>query len=404
MRFVIFVCFLFLSSNLSAQFIALDVYNAGTSTYSDANFDVCGFPVGRTFRIRYDHCPTGSATCLGGCPSPQNIRFTTRLYRDGQQIESNVGYSSNISGFHYSFYTYTLPGSYKASVTVERKRNLCIGWKNEGTYHTNTINVGTATPNDIFDINGQAPNPYNPVVACGNLVRMNAASTTCESSYYIGVEECNPSGIQTNNYSWNVTFAGEAPNNIDLQTLCANYSIPPFFTGNDASRQGESMRTGLLPSGQERHYRVTFCANPGWHCQTALVRITPYCESTPIEFDNNNYIVLEDKKPTTEENDAPVISNIVEAITEKDDLLKNSTIIKIIPHPLSSNSLVTIEGYTGKAPIQFEVYNSLGQVVMSQQSDSPQFDIQKGNLAAGIYVYRATAGETVLGTGKLSIQ
>lgn len=399
-------CFLllcFLGSTLQAQNAELEYQRPSPFTgYSSDNFNVCGNPPTRKFRVSYEHCPGVviiGGNCINGCGG-NPIRYTVTFTRNGSPISSHT-FQASSDWFRTDFNNVlATPGNYRASILVEGRKGLCIGWKTIGTYYTNTITVGT-TPNVAnFDINGNNIN-NSPLTVCGSNIRVNAAASSCETAYFIAVEESDPYWNRTYDYEWGRWFSGQAPNNINLQALSATYSVAPYYTG-DPARQGQILIGGNLPNGQARHYRVKVCTGPTWNCKTALIKVNPNCrvDLSTLTPDNNTYEWVEEDNSTKEN-----ITVQIEAEYDKTALVTEQPYpIHISPNPLQQTATIQVEGYAGNTPITFELYNSLGERVLVQQSKQATFELKRGNLAAGIYVYRAFVGETVLGTGKLSIQ
>ena len=279
--------------DIQAQAIRQLQQGAGSS-YSTGDFNVCGTSSTKTFRVIYDHCLNGN--CISGCGS-NPVRFTVKLYRDGVNIESQV---FSVPGDWSNTYFYNLdaqPGDYRAHVKVERRYGWCVGWQVVSSGWTNTIagnDIG-AIPN--FNINGiGVSSGGSPINVCASNITINAASTTCESRYRIGVQESNRWWHRTYDYEWGRWFSGTAPNGINLQQLSATYSYPPYFTG-PSSRQGSPLIGGNLPNGQERYYRVNVCTDePSWQCKTVLIKVNGNCR-TEEPKDTNKYVVLEQEVP-----------------------------------------------------------------------------------------------------------
>ena len=409
--------FFLVNTFLFAQTRKLETRNGPYGgTYNVQPFDICGHnpPTYDELRVTYEHC-TATPNCLaGGCMSAPPIRIIANLYRNGNYVIQKYQ-DGWISNYQTSFNGYlNRPGNYHVNVQVwVRDYNCSYNFTQISSLNTNTITVGQVPTTTAFNISGK-PMPSTNYEFCkgDDPIILNGAASNCETSFQIKVDESNASGVPTGNYGWTYTREGlQAGNNIDLENL-ALYTGPFMSHYGSSSRISQGMIGGSLASSTPRYYRVILrtwtSSNPTPNSVTGVIGILSACETggNPgggFNFGDERLAITTLTSGYLNDKDQPTLIN-GKSKQEGSIFTPTASSISIIPHPLSSNSLVTIEGYTGKAPIQFEVYNSLGQVVMSQQSDSPQFDIQKGNLAAGIYVYRATAGETVLGTGKLSIQ
>ena len=303
------------------------------------------------------------------------------------------------------------PGVYKAHVKVESRRKGCIfGWKLVSDGFTNSFTVGTTPAQPNFNVNG-FPIPANgsAINVCGSNIKLNAAATTCEKNYFIGVEEAGPSWNRTYKYEWGRWFSGQAPNLMNLQGLSATYSTGTSFLGTDLSRQGDILFGGNLPSGEPRHYIVKVCtADPTWQCKHALIKVNSNCKIDPltIEADPNEYLLLEGVEVVAVIDDSNIESSFESEVVEQEDPFEGleTATINISPNPFSSSTSVRIDNYEGEAPILFELYNALGERVQSLQTMDNQFDLQRNKLSAGIYMYRATVEDQLLGSGKVVIE
>ncbi|HBF22098.1 MAG: hypothetical protein CMI36_09730 [Owenweeksia sp.] len=254
----------------------------GSWSWSSSDFSACASgATTRDIRVQYDYCyPYVVPDCgPGGCgANPYTIKAT--LYRNGTEVASQ---EYQVSQAWANFYWYDfpmLPGTYSAVVQLRKRKDLCIGWKTVETLNAGVIVVNStaATPN--FNINGVAvPSDGSPISVCASNITMNASSTSCESKYYIGVQESDRWWSRTYDYEWGHWFSGTAPNGINIQQLATTYSYPPDFTGS-AARQGSPLIGGNLPSGAERYYRVNLCTSePTWACKTALIRVDGNCKT-----------------------------------------------------------------------------------------------------------------------------
>lgn len=220
-------------------------------------------------------------------------RVTFKLYKDGVEINSaNFTVASTYA--NQGFYSFNvIPGAYSATVKLERRP--CAGaWYTAETLNTNNINVNSiATPN--FSIKGTlASSSTIPVVnfSNGEIIKLDASSTTCESKYWVGVWE---TGInwweRTYAYEWGQWFSGQATSIINLQQL-ATTPINYYQYNGDITRKGQVLFGGTISSvlppsgstlllpyqssllGQPRHYTVEVCTSePVWTCKKIQIVI-----------------------------------------------------------------------------------------------------------------------------------
>lgn len=409
-NFILLALTLLITYTAQSQTRQISWYDYSASSYVTSNFSSCAPHGTKIFRISYNHCPSSptSPNCISGCGA-NRVRYTMTLYRNGTAISTqNYQLSSHWCNMFFSGVTAS-PGTYRGYIKVERRRSGCIfGWETIHTGYTNTITVGTSPATPDFNINGIPVPTSGYITSCISNIRLNAAATTCESKYYVGVQECNQWWSRTYKYEWGRWFSGQAPNNINLQALSATYSTGASFLGTDPSRQGDILIGGNLPSGQARFYRVSICTGePSWTCKTALVRINPGCKLDPstIIEDTNEYIEL-DKNQLTQMIDDSNIEITYEGDVEEENPFETfeTATINISPNPFNSTTTVSINNYEGNAPILFEVYNALGERVQSLQTTENQFELQRNKLSAGIYMYRATVEDQLLGSGKVIIE
>ena len=78
--------------------------------------------------------------------------------------------------------------------------------------------------------------------------------------------------------------------------------------------------------------------------------------------------------------------------------------LQVAPNPFAESADMELTGYKGDAPIQLNLYDSLGRLVRRDQYSSPRFTFQRGRLGDGIYFYQVQAGGRRLDSGKLIIQ
>jgi hypothetical protein len=384
--------------------------SAVSNSYSTANFSVCGIPSTRNFQVSYDHCPPIGGNCIGGCGS-NPVRFTVQFQRNGSTISTQTFQTSGDWSNTFFYNTTASVASYRAYVKVERRKPGCIlGWETISSGYTNTITASTVSATPNFNVNGTAIPASGYITTCASNIRINAASTTCETDYYISVQESDEWWHGTSAYVWGGWVSGQAPNNINLQALASGSFGINNYTGTDLSRKGDVLIGGNLPSGLERYYRVSICTgNPSWECKFALIRVNTACRIDPstIIEDTNEYTWIENDELAqllkSENIEASFEADVdEEGITSFETKIVST--INIAPNPFSGSAIVSIDNYEGESPILFELYNTLGERVQSIQTSKTQFELQRNQLSPGIYMYRATVDNELLGSGKVVIE
>jgi len=136
----------------------------------------------------------------------------------------------------------------------------------------------------IVDANGvivDAATATEAINVCPGGFIVDASPTTCDSYYFISIQESDINWSRTYVHEWGRWFAGEAPATIDIQALIYGYPA-------DATPAGKAfpLLGGNFAPGQPRYYRVQIATGePAWDQVTVLVRIddTLYCKkaSTP---------------------------------------------------------------------------------------------------------------------------
>lgn len=116
--------------------------------------------------------------------------------------------------------------------------------------------------------------------------------------------------------------------------------------------------------------------------------------SAAIYFDYNLPIITNNAFLTIGDMD-----HILTVNTEK--IEQKNTSIRVYPNPFATAATVYIQGYEGKATINFEIFNALGKRVQTIESEDHNFEIYRENLPSGVYMYRASANKELLGSGKL---
>lgn len=166
-------------------------------------------------------------------------------------------------------------GTYSAIVNFQKR--TFGGWVPVAKDYSGNLGASKTPATPEFTINGEHATvnaPANVEVNIWDPITINATQTTCETKYNIGAQESDQFWNRTFKYEWWKWFAGDAPNNINVQQLATTYSKPPDCLGSDLTRFGTPLFGGDLPSGVPRYYRVNLCTvEPSWVCASALVRV-----------------------------------------------------------------------------------------------------------------------------------
>jgi hypothetical protein len=262
---------LLLTRPLLASTIALSQSATPAGSYSASGFSICSSG-NRSFKVSYNY---GSNPSDSWGLNP--YRMTARLYKNGNQIGSSTFQGSSAWSNQFFYSLGVSPGTYTATMQFEKRK--FSGWSTVETVSTNSIVVNTtATPD--FDVNGTpVPADGSPIDVCAGVIKINAAATSCETSYWIGVHETDRSWNRTFQYEWGTWFSGQAPNNISLQQLATGSAS--YWMYGPPNRQGSTLLGGYLDppnNSAERYYTVEVCTiEPSWQCKVALIKINCSC-------------------------------------------------------------------------------------------------------------------------------
>ena len=82
-----------------------------------------------------------------------------------------------------------------------------------------------------------------------------------------------------------------------------------------------------------------------------------------------------------------------------EDVANTDANFTIYPNPFTSSATIKINAEMQN--VELRIFNVPGQEVFRSAIKNKQYEIQRGNLPAGIYIYKVFAGEKMIGTGKL---
>ncbi|CAN5799527.1 hypothetical protein BH11BAC7_BH11BAC7_05400 [soil metagenome] len=77
-------------------------------------------------------------------------------------------------------------------------------------------------------------------------------------------------------------------------------------------------------------------------------------------------------------------------------------IVSVFPNPFTTKATISVSGEMKN--YSFFVYDLLGNIISNSPITSPETEIEKDNLAPGIYIYELRDGSQVYATGKLIVQ
>jgi hypothetical protein len=364
-------------------------------------FSVCGTQVENHYiNVVFTMCESGGTCNYTVCNNDPLFQATIALYKNGNLYATHISYTST-PYLNEIFPNVPMTGgnTFYANVKFERKRNICaLGYETIAnvTSSISTIAATPATPN--FNINGVAvPANYVPMEVCGSNIKLNAASTTCETAYNITVEECDQWLNRTFQYEFSKWFNGQAPDSINLQLLAAQTSVPPYFTG-DVARQGDILFGGNLPSGAARYYRVKVCTGiPSWNCKTALVKVLDGCKPEREEMQEYGNVAVQEGKIevlTLSSNDGA--TSIVKNLSNRVNVYPNPTTDEVSFHvTAAAKDMVTISVYDIKGKRVLDVVNN----ILATDGENV-YQARLGSLQTGMYFYKIKTNNTTY-NGKL---
>lgn len=245
---------------------------SGTAAYSASGIVSCGASKKVNFKVAF----TGSNCTPSFGSNPYQFEFF--LYRNGVQIGHIPYQQASSCWYNGIFYSVDADaGTYSAIVNFKKRK--ITGWVPVSQDYSTTLNASKTPATPAFTINGQLATTTifpNVNVNISQPITIDAAPTTCETTYNVGVQESEQNWSRTYKYEWWKWFSGNAPSNINLQQLATTYSNPPDYLGTDLTRRGTPLFGGDLSPGVKRYYRVNLCTiEPSWACATAILRVDP---------------------------------------------------------------------------------------------------------------------------------
>lgn len=77
--------------------------------------------------------------------------------------------------------------------------------------------------------------------------------------------------------------------------------------------------------------------------------------------------------------------------------------VSVMPNPMTTDATLFIKGLRREGDLQLLVYDLQGKPVLAMDSETAQFQLKKGNLASGIYLFRVEQAGVMVGSGKLLV-
>jgi len=266
-------------------------------------------------------------------------------------------------------------------------------------------NAQTVLLNEGFEENGTMPSGW-----LGTGTYSNSGGPTWQESPsgHGGLSYCS---AHTGNYFGTLWDGGFNYCTTDLITPSMNFSgytsvtlnfyyiASNFFGYQDslAIFYKTSSSGSLIPLHIPNYVMQTNSASPQWTSTTFTISsgsATTYIVFRGI-YNTDDGINLDDIKIT-----GYGTTGINEVSNSKYNL-------QFYPNPVSDLSTLYIPEGLNEKDLSFTVYNILGQSVMKQEIHSGQssrIELNKNDLATGLYIFRLTDSEKIVGEGKVIIQ
>ncbi len=187
---------------------------------------------------------------------------------------------------------------------------------------------------------------------------------------------------------------------LDIQTLQLGASSHPYtlnIYGNDPAILEFTFDNILLPDSNVNeplsHGFVLFSLdqhpnNPlgtGINNQAAI-----YFDFNPPIFTNTTFHTIGE--------------NFIQILSVEPRISEQSVFIRVFPNPFQQRTTIEVDGIDSNRPLQLEVYNTMGQPVLTLESPRGRFEVARGDLAAGVYVFRVLADGQLQATGQFIVQ
>ena len=80
------------------------------------------------------------------------------------------------------------------------------------------------------------------------------------------------------------------------------------------------------------------------------------------------------------------------------------TSVLVSPNPFSDAAILEVKGLRLNTPLRLQVFELQGKLQMEMDSDGPVFQLKKGTLLTGVYLFKIDQKGKSVGAGKLIIQ
>ena len=367
----------------------------------------------------YDNTNFGVYVQPGGCDLSINVTPNTTItpgFPAWYQIEvCNVG-ANVTSGTVNLFYDPSLHFNYGSPVPAsQNSTTFTSSWTltnlNPGScqyyYVSLTADSNLAVNQFIFTLANVTTNGCTDVNQANNVDTVHQNVT---ASWDPNNKEVSPAGKgieglingdQQLTYTINFQNTGNAPaanivildtlsNYLDLATfkmLGASHPYTMQLMGNVAVWRFNSV---MLPDSgtdqQGSHGFVTFMITP----LQGLASKTQITNSADIFFDYNAGVSTNRTL------------NTIDYSLSVNQISADNVTITLQPNPFNQYTTVKVDGSEG--PYQLNVYDMLGRQVKNQNATGNVFNIDRGSMAAGLYMYEIVKAGTVIGKGKMIAQ
>jgi hypothetical protein len=288
--------------------------------------------------------------------------------------QNNSGMFSNSGGWS----SQTVYPRFISNVNTNSLSEI-VGFASQGVI-VQRVNCGNATPS--FKINNQTPHADGSpiqVPSCTNII-CDGSATSCETKFYVGVQESDPWWNRTLLHEWGMWFQGEVPNNLDIAALTAVYSGTQYGGTGLFNLHG-----GLLSNGAPRCYRFVISTNePTLNQLYTVFQINDgTCKTEPTLGDISKLIPLNKPKMDGSSTNNNSILEIENGIVSR---LSNS------PNPYSKQTTISysLRAYATITIKIFDLQGRMVDILINQETkDQGDYSIlfEGTNLTGGIYYY-----------------
>ncbi len=84
--------------------------------------------------------------------------------------------------------------------------------------------------------------------------------------------------------------------------------------------------------------------------------------------------------------------------------LQASVLVQASPNPFTAETHLEVQGLTSQAPLQLQIFDLQGKTVGEMTSNDGRFQVKKGDLKAGMYLFNIQQNGFLVGRGKLIVQ